>query len=357
MLRKIMIGAFCLALTVLFTNITYSQDDPATTDEGIQTEEEAGETAEGVEGEEAVVEVKPDARTYSDGKKVFVNSQVKFKLTAKDNFLTDRIEYKINDGEVKVYDTPFSIDQEGKHMIRYYGVDKIGNTEMEKAVSVIVDNTAPTVVVTNQTPVQKINEKIYVSKEMVFEVEAKDNLAGVDKIEYSVNNGDFQKYRKPFQVLATGEIDLKVRAVDNVNNVSREFTYKITDATGNEIDVTSGSLKLEADNDAPVVAIKSDKELKEINYMKVASADVKYTVTATDDKSGLDAIYVRVDPEEGDEFVPFTSEIKFATNGEHVIQAKAVDKVGNESSVVTFSVFVDAIPPKSKYRTSPETVK
>ncbi len=359
MLRKIMICAFCLALAVLFTNISYSQDDPATTDEGLQTEEEAGEMTEGegVEGEEAVVEVKPDARTYSDGQKVFVNSQVKFKLTAKDNFLTDRIEYKVNDGEVKVYDAPFSIDQEGQHMIKYYGVDKIGNKEMEKAFTVTVDNTAPEVVVTNQTPVQKINEKLYVSQAMAFEVKAKDNLAGVYKIEYAVNDGTFQTYQNPFHVHALGQINLKVRAIDNVNNVSKEFTYKITDATGNEVDVTGGALLLEADNEAPVVEVKSDKELKEINYMKVAAADVKYTVTATDDKSGTDVVYVRVDPEDGDEFVPYTSEIQFFTNGEHIIEAKAVDKVGNESGIVTFSVFVDAIPPKSKYRTSPETVK
>jgi hypothetical protein len=40
-------------------------------------------------------------------------------------------------------------------------------------------------------------------------------------------------------------------------------------------------------------------------------------------------------------------EIQFLTNGKHQIDAKAVDKVGNISDIVSYSIYVDIVPPRS----------
>lgn len=104
-------------------------------------------------------------------------------------------------------------------------------------------------------------------------------------------------------------------------------------------------LKPVSDNVAPVVEIKSSKELIKKSGKTVASSDIKYSITATDADSGIAQVLVRID-EKGD-YIPYTKEIQFLTNGEHVIEAKAVDKVGNVSPVVVLTVFVDVIPPES----------
>jgi hypothetical protein len=60
----------------------------------------------------------------------------------------------------------------------------------------------------------------------------------------------------------------------------------------------------------------------------------------------LTSLLVKID--EKGEFVPYTKEIQFNTNGEHTIEAKSIDKVGNVSSIATYTVFVDTLPPDSK---------
>jgi hypothetical protein len=120
----------------------------------------------------------------------------------------------------------------------------------------------------------------------------------------------------------------------------------MVDETGKEVEFKDGSMKLLCDNTPPAVTIKPDKELMQKSGKNLANIDVKYTVAATDNDSGVAGIFVRLD-EKGD-FVPYTKEIVFTSNGDHVIEAKAVDKVGNVSPVVVYSVIVDSIPPETK---------
>ena len=366
MLKKFSLLLVCLAVVLFISSRAFSQDDPSTTDPAKienATDESKTEIKDAVKKEEpkkegtVATETKggtqavavAGAKTYSDGKTMFVNSKVQFRLLSTDDFAMDKIEYKIDDGAATVFENPFSIAAEGPHSIKYYGIDKVGNKEADKTYNVVVDNTGPNIVVTSSAPVKKIGDKVFFAKTTLFSISANDALSGVSKIEYSTDGTTYQEYAAPFAMPAKDAIDLKVRAVDNVDNTTEQFAFRVFDDTGKEVELKDATAKLVTDDVAPVVEIKPDKELKQINGFNVASTDVKYTVTAKDDQSGVAEILYRIDAK--GEFIPYIDAIQFLKNGKHQIDAKATDKMGNVSNIVTYTVYVDILPPVSTIET------
>jgi hypothetical protein len=349
MIKKLTIIILCLATGIFFTTLSFSQaDKKADEPQKAEIKEEAVKT-EADKKEEKKVVVLPAAKTFTDGAAIYVNSQVLFKLTATDDISLDKIEYKIDDAAPLVYQNPFSLATEGPHSIKYYGIDRMGNKEAEKSYSVIVDNTGPAVIVTANAPMKKVGEKLYFTRALFFSINAGDALSGVNKVEYSTNGIDYKEYAAPFSIPSKGEITMKVKAIDNVNNPTEQFAFRVVDDYGNVVESTDAAIKLYTDETPPVVEIRPDKEIKQIDAKNVTTTDVKYTVTARDDESGVAVIFYRVDGK--GEFVPYKSMIQFLTNGKHQIDAKAVDKVGNVSDIVTFSVYVDVLPPRSTIET------
>lgn len=342
---------FCIncAIILLGFGIAFSQTEPATTEPaaGGSTADEPKKELNG-DISKAATETVPatGAKVYSDGKTVFVNSKVLFKLTATDDLAVDKIEYRIDDGPVSTYESPFSLDKEGPHSIKYYGLDKMGNKEAEKSYSVVVDNTGPVITITASAPVRKIGDTVYFTKNASFNITSVDALSGVSKVEYSTDGTSYQEYAAAFSIPASGAINFKVRSIDNVGNITEQFAFRAFDENGKEVELKDLTAKLSVDDKAPAVSIKPDKELKQINGQNAASTDVKYTIEAKDEESGVAAVEYRLDGK-GD-FVPYTGEIQFLNNGKHQIDARATDRMGNISPIASFTVYVDILPPKSE---------
>lgn len=372
MLKKLLLITMCLAVAILLYPLAYSQTPAPSEEQTVAGEQADTSTPAGTQQQEApaqtetqpalqeatqepqaeIVKAGAEARAFVQGVNTYVNSQVKFKLTTNDNLLSDKIEYRVNDGEVQIYQDPFNLATEGKQVITYYGVDKIGNREDAKSLRVVVDNTAPSILVTSDKPVLRSGDKIYVSKDFTFRIDARDESSGIATVEYSLNGTDYKVYRAPFNIANEGPVNLKVRATDNVANVQEQFVMKIYDEQGKEVEVKDTAFAVQTDNVAPAVEIKADRELIQKSGRNIASNEVKYSVIATDEASGVNSIFYRVD-EKGD-FIPYVNPIQFNTDGEHLIEAKAVDKAGNLSNVSIFSVFVDVIPPVTRIETVTE---
>lgn len=368
MLKKFSIVFLCLLIGVFLGTPSFSQDEPADDQDTVEMNEESSEIsddAESVEEESKTAETEAEtgeettpktaaikAKSYFDGVNTYVNSKVMFKLSSSDNFLTDRVIYKIDGGSEIIYDKEFNITAEGAHAIEYFGVDKIGNRENGKIFNVIVDDTSPELIVATKMPIAFVNEKYYVSKHNTFTVNAVDTSSQVNNIKYSSNGTDYISYATSFNFFVDGEVELKVQAEDNVTNVTNKFKIKLSDASGQTSVVDKESLKLFVDNAAPTVSIAADKEFVLHNGKNLASKDFKYKVSAADNESGVNMILIRIDGK-GD-FIQYEKEIEFYTNGEHFIEAKAIDLVGNVSNTVIQSVFVDFIPPKSTILTLSE---
>ncbi len=72
------------------------------------------------------------ARAYFDGVTTYANSKVLFKLTTKDNVMTDKIEYRIDDAALALYQNPFAIDAEGKHIITSWNGPNSATRKMKR---------------------------------------------------------------------------------------------------------------------------------------------------------------------------------------------------------------------------------
>jgi hypothetical protein len=138
-----------------------------------------------------------------------------------------------------------------------------------------------------------------------------------------------------------------------VANLSEIFALKVVDdADGKEIELREASVKLFIDNNAPKVTITPTRNSSRRKTKAIASMDYKYAIAAEDNESGVANILVRVDGQ-GD-FMAYKEPIAFTSTGDHLIEARAVDKMGNMSNSTILSVFVDIIPPQTAIETVTE---
>ncbi len=151
MLKRFTILVLCLSFALFVSSLSFSQDQPAATEEK-KTEDMAGDEVVAKDAAQPTAISALQAKTYFDGVTTYANSKVLFKLTTKDNVMTDKIEYRIDDAALALYQNPFAIDAEGKHIITFFGTDKLGNKEDEKTFRITIDNTAPDIMVITGSP-------------------------------------------------------------------------------------------------------------------------------------------------------------------------------------------------------------
>lgn len=325
-------------------NVTTDKAAETITSEHLTKEDNTTEHAEKVFEKAEVQILKGKPRSFTDGYNTYVNDKVRFELFDVDNIMPDTKFYKIDGGEEKKYTEPFTLTDEGPHVIYYYSVDKMGNKEMQKSINVIVDKTAPEVTVLVTAPFSKTGEIIYASDKFSYNytITAKDNIVGVAGISYAVAGDDHKEYVKPFTVNSLEPVKVDVAAEDKVGNLTKKYKTKVIDENGNVLAESMDDVKISVDKTAPTVEIKADKEFYKKENTLVASKEFKYTITAADTESGIKSIWYRIDNKS--EFILYTGEIMFNTNGTHKIEAIAKDGVGNISKTAVLDIFVDIIP-------------
>ncbi len=318
--------------------------DNQNTAEHLTKEDTAAEHAEKVYEKEDVQLLKGQPKTFTDGFNTYVNDKVRFELFNLDNVMKDQVFYKVDGKEEQKYTEPFTLSDEGNHVIYYYSVDKMGNKESMKSINVILDKTPPETLVTITAPFAKNNGNIYAAETFTYNyiISSKDNIAGVAGVTYAVKGEEHKQYVKPFNLNSIAPVVLEVTSEDKVGNITKKYSTKVVDENGATLTESIEDVKITVDKTAPVVEIKADKPFFMKEKLNVASKDFKYTVTATDTESGLKAIYYRID--NSSDFILYTGELQFNTNGMHKIEAIARDGVGNTSKAVTLDIFVDIIP-------------
>lgn len=289
---------------------------------------------------------------YNDGKNTYATSQAKFELTATDNLSNlDYIEYKIGDvSQFSVYGHAFGLDKEGPHKITYHSVDRAGNREEDNIFNVIIDNTGPYMnFALNKAPIV-IDGKRYLAPGTKLEIRATDNYSGVKSVEYSTNGSDWQPYKDGILLDKPGAAQIKYRAVDNLGNKSENLSGFSTSSPGQGASPEDLAVinSLYVENTPPIVMITPAKRWINVDGKKYALRDNTYMVEAQDSESGVANIFVKVD--NAAEWQIYSGKLVFQTEGPHSIEAKAADKVGNESQPVKVEFIVDDNPPKSTIR-------
>lgn len=342
-----LIPALILAFFLTLTGFVFAQGE-AKEVTGITElallEDSAAQEKEKIFEQEDVIALKGTPKTFTDGYNTYVNDKIQFKLSDVDNIMQDKIFYRINTEEDQEYTGPFSLKDEGSQVIYYYSVDKMGNKEELRSLNVIVDKTAPEVIVTITAPFSRTGDKVYASDQFKYDyaISAKDNISGVGSVGYAVEDGEYMEYLKPFSINSAKPVNISIAAEDRVGNLTKKHVTKIVDEDGNVLAESIDDIVINVDNIAPVVEITPDREFYIKDSTKVASKDYKYSIAASDDESGVKAIYYRINSRS--EFILYTGPIQFNTNGWYKIEAIAKDNVGNTSKTAVLDVFVDLIP-------------
>ncbi len=268
---------------------------------------------------------------FSDGYVTYARPTTKIKLSSSDSISApSNMEYKVDEGSYLSYKGPFVVPTEGIHQVFYRSYDIVGNLEFANVISVIVDVTGPSLSLSTNVPFMVINKKIFVpvKKPPLLHIKAFDQYSGVLRIEYSLNGGEFQEYKEPLPL--EGGYVIEYRGIDNIGNVSS--TKKIV--------VSSDAIP-------PSPKIGFSNNLIKSNDNEYATKTTKVVVNAQDNAggSGVAAIYIKHDS--GEPFQPYTEPVLLGREGVHNIEVKAVDRVGNESAIVSRKVIVDPFPPRT----------
>lgn len=254
-----------------------------------------------------------------------------------------KIVYKINEGAEQSYLQPIyaaSLPQ-GEHTLTYYSIDKVGNKENLQTYSFYVDKTPPTIIEEIVGKSFFANGKEFSSGKTQLKLTAFDNKAGVKEIYYSINNGEYLLYTKPvFLTQASGTLNIKTYAVDNVNNksVAQLANEK---ASIPYIDLSGPTLG----------QFISNPTFKTRDTVFVSSK-TNLSLSARDLEAGVNRIEYSINGATSEIYEkPFTLQ----NEGVHTISFVGYDQVENTSSG-TFMVKVDNEGPSISYQFSTSTI-
>jgi cytochrome c len=119
-------------------------------------------------------------------------------------------EYKVGDGAYQPYSAPFTLGEDGTHVVGYRSTDAAENVEAAKTVTVKVDRTAPSsaATVSGDGPV-------------TITLAGADPAggSGLGGLEYRLDGGAWTAYGGPVTVTAAGDHTFEHRATDVAGNV------------------------------------------------------------------------------------------------------------------------------------------
>ncbi len=261
--------------------------------------------------------------TYMVAGKEYSSGRSQLRIAAVDNKAgVKEIYYSINNKPFELYNKPIFLSEiSGAVSIRSYAVDNVNNKGESDAsgqefAMPEIDITGPNISHSFTGKNITLRDTLWIGPETKINITANDRGAGLNRIEYKLNNETSEPYQEPFTVKQAGYHKLSTTAwdyVENLNVASIEFgvdanapelfhnfsvePYKHTDSNGETIPVFSGGVKL--------------------------------YVAATDNIVGVDRVTFSInDSKERVYSQPITG---FKSNQTHSVKLRAIDKMGNET--------------------------
>ena len=135
--------------------------------------------------------------------------------------------YTIDQGTMQEYNQPFSINQEGLHVINYLGYDNVDNSS-NQSFNCVEDNTGPEIfyrfsMLSEKT--KKIGPKTYdvYPGHVVLFLSSTDALVGFDKMTYSVNGSSVKSYNSLIKDFNENQVyHIDIQSFDKLGNSSEK---------------------------------------------------------------------------------------------------------------------------------------
>ncbi|MDY0200109.1 MAG: hypothetical protein RBR40_03885 [Tenuifilaceae bacterium] len=276
---------------------------------------------------------KTELEIEGPSEKEVIASSTKFKLKATDQTGVRNTYYSIDNEKEKIYTRNISVEKlsEGEHILTWYSVDAVGNTEEKQTFPFFVDRTPPMVFEEIIGNTYMVAGKEYSSGRSQLRIVAVDNKAGVKEIFYSINGKPYQQYTKQI-ILAdiTGALTIKSYAVDNVDNKST------SDTRGQQF------LMPEIDIIGPTLAHSFKGKTITLRDTLWISPETLILLKATDSGSGVNRIEYKM---ENTETILYSEPFTIPQQGFHKISYTAWDNVDNPN-INSFEFGVDSSAPE-----------
>jgi hypothetical protein len=155
---------------------------------------------------------------------IYITKDTRIELSATDDASgVQRTQYEA-EGEPQphLYTAPLSYPDEGRRLVRYWSTDQVNNRELDRALILITDNTAPQIFANfslKTTATSADGLPVYRRLTSLF-LGATDNASGVHAIYYSFDGGKESQYSTPLVLDKPGTFDLTIRVDDNLGNQS-----------------------------------------------------------------------------------------------------------------------------------------
>lgn len=189
---------------------------------------------------------------------------------------------------------------------------------------------------TQQARIYNDGRTVYATSATKFRIDASDDLSEPDYIEYSVDNGDFQRYSEPFSINQDGKHTIVYRGVDKVGNLEKDQSFEVV-----------------IDNTPPKVYIPNSVSFVAKDDQKHLSAKSKISLMASDELSGVKRIQYQID---GGPYQDYSQPFQPKQEGTVQINYKAEDNLGNTTKVNTLKVMVDGKAPTVEIKPDHELV-
>ena len=232
---------------------------------------------------------------------------------------------------------------DGAHILEVRAEDKVGNISPPSSFTWTVDTVPPDAIIDSATDgngtIVKTAGNIS-SNSMIFNFSGIDSGGkegsgvGIDHFECSLDNSNFTACNGPVRAnnMADGTHILEVRAEDNVGNISpspSSFTWTV--------DTTAPTTSIDFAIDGIKDTVTNGGDTK--------SNSMTFAFSGNDTGVGISNFECRID---NSNYIACTSPVQLSnlTDGEHLIEVRAEDNVGNMgASPTSFMWIVDTTPP------------
>ena len=258
--------------------------------------------------------------------KLIITGKSQLTLNAKDDLSgISSIIVEEND-EAKEYKSPM-IFTEGKHRIRYFAVDNVGNKSDVQDLEFTVDASAPTTTAKINGISHQTDSGTYVNNETTISLDSTDTASEIDRIEYKINNAAITTYRSPIHIVAP-KMQLRYRSIDKSGNIEE-----------------SKSQILIADSTPPELGLRPRGQYVQKGNKFLGQTGFYIYIDALDSESGIAEISVTKDGKNYEK----TNEqnILFDKPGEFHLNVRAVDRVENIKESNSYVVIISDEGPKA----------
>lgn len=260
--------------------------------------------------------------TYMLSGREFSSGRSQLKIVAVDNKAGVKdIYYSINSNEFVLYEKPIYLSEiTGAVTIRSYAVDNVGNKGTSDASGQQfsmpeVDIMGPGISYKFIGSQHKLRDTTWISPQTKVSIIATDKTAGINRIEYKLDDSPTVQYTQAFTVEQTDYHKVSCTAYDNVENLNiSSFAFGV--------DAQEPELFLNFSVKPFKFAIVDGEKIS------VFSAGVALYIAATDDKSGVSKITYSINESRERTYNEPLNGFKAGVS--QVVLVKAIDKLGNE---------------------------